>query len=77
MPYPKKDARTWSLNVREVPIALYWYFHEAAQKKREEFGEWVLAVLKRAAREELHREPPKEKRAKALPASRDSAGHEG
>ncbi len=76
MPYPKKDAKTWSLNLREVPIALYWYFHEAAQKKREEFGEWVLGVLKKAAEEELHREPPKEKRAKTSPASRASSDRE-
>jgi len=57
MPTPKKDAETWSLNVRDVPIDLYWYFHDASQSERQEFREWVLESLKKAARDKLKRGP--------------------
>jgi hypothetical protein len=57
MPVPKKDAEKWSLNVRDVPIELYWYFHDASQSEQKEFKEWVLESLKKAAREKLKRGP--------------------
>jgi len=60
MPQPKKGAKRWSLNVRDVPVELWWYFHDASQSERQEFGKWVIESLKKAAREKLGR-GPKEK----------------
>jgi hypothetical protein len=60
---PKKDAETWSLNIRGVPIDLYWLFDRATNKKKSELGKWVLDVLEKEARE-LLKDNPKEKRAK-------------
>jgi len=59
MPKPKKGAKDWSLNVRKVPIDLYWMFHNAALKEQKEFGQWALEVLKKAAHEVLGTKPNK------------------
>jgi hypothetical protein len=61
---PKDGAKTWSLNIRDVPVDLYWLFDRATNKARTEFGKWALTTLKKEARE-LLKENPKEKRAKS------------
>ena len=59
---PKDGAKTWSLNIREVPVELYWLFDRATNRKRMEFGKWALQVLKEAAEDVM--EEKKEKRTK-------------
>jgi hypothetical protein len=50
---PKDGATEWTLKVSDVPIDLYWQFHDKAQSARMEFGKWVLKALKDASEEEL------------------------
>ncbi len=64
MPRPKKGATKWSLNIRDVPIGLYWLFDDAINKAKREFGEWALEVLARAAREVIEKETAKSRKTK-------------
>jgi hypothetical protein len=59
---PKDGAKTWSLNIREVPIDLYWIFSQAAGIERMEFGKWALGILEKAANEVLQQKPTKKRK---------------
>lgn len=65
---PKHGAKEWNLHVQRVSIDLFWPLHNAASRAKKEFGEWVLDVLKEAAKDEL----PKRGKSKTSPASRAS-----